>query len=101
MRSAITQARREQANEAYKARLDRMVEEGQLTQEEADSQYAWFQDRPDEDPGRQGWRRSGDGRRGDGEFRRGGRERHDGFRSRFGKRGDRDGDGSHEDGDGQ
>lgn len=97
MRAAIIEARREQANEAYKARLDRMVEAGKLTQEEADSQYSWFQDRPDEDLGRLGWRRSGDGHGRDGEFRRSGRERHEGFGPRFGKRGDRNGDGSHED----
>ena len=100
MRAAIIEARREQANKAYRARLDRMVEAGKLTQEEADSQYSWFQDRPDEDPVRQGWRRSGDGHGRDGEFRRNSRERHDGFGPRFGKRWDRDGDGSHEDGNG-
>ena len=100
MREAIIEARREQANEAYKARLDRMVEEGQLTQEEADSQYAWFQNRPDEDLGRQGWGRGGDGHGRDGNFRRGGRDRDDGPGFRWGKRWDRDGEGSHEDGDG-
>lgn len=99
MRAAIIEARREQANEAYRARLDRMVEEGQLTQEEADSQYVWFQNRPDEDLGRQGWGRGGDGHSRDGKFRRGGRERHDGPGFLRGKRGDRDGEGSHEDGD--
>ena len=103
MREAIIEARREQANEAYKARLDRMVEAGQLTREEADSQYSWFQDRPDEDLRRQGWGRGGDGHGRDGKFRRSGRGRHDGPGFRQGKRGDRDAEGSHEDGygDGQ
>ncbi len=100
MRAAIIEARREQANEAYKARLDRMVEAGTLTQEEADSQYSWFQNRPDEDLGRQGWKRSGAGHGRDGEFRRGSRGRHEGFGPRFGKRGDRDVDGPGEDGAG-
>ena len=98
MREAIIEARREQANEAYKARLDRMVEAGQLTREEADSQYSWFQDRPDEDLRRQGWGRGGDGHGRDGKFRRSGRGRHDGPGFRQGKRWDRDGDGSREGG---
>ena len=100
MRAAIIEARREQANEAYKARLDRMVEAGKLTQEEADSQYSWFQDRPDEDLGRPGWWRDGDGHGRDEELRRSGRERHDGPDFHRGKRWDQDRDGSHEDGDG-
>ena len=99
MREAIIEARRQQANEAYKARLDWMVEEGQLTQEEADSQYAWFQNRPDDELERQGWGRGGDGHGRDGKFRRGGRERHEGPGFLRGKRGDREG--SRGDGDGQ
>ena len=47
MREAFTEARRDQEDEAYKSRLDRMVEAGRLTQEESDARYAWFQDRPD------------------------------------------------------
>ncbi len=47
VREAFTEARRDQEDEAYKSRLDRMVEAGRLTQEEADTRYAWFQDRPD------------------------------------------------------
>ncbi len=47
VQDAFTQAKREQMDEAYKGRLDRMVEGGRLTQEEADDQYSWFQDRPD------------------------------------------------------
>ncbi len=100
MREAIIEARREQANEAYQARLDRMVEARKLTQEEADSQYSWFQNRPDEDLGSPGWRRSGDGHGRDGDFRRSGRERHEGFGPRFGKRWDRDAGSSHEEGGG-
>ena len=100
MQAAVIEARREQANEAYRAKLDRMVEAGKLTQEEADSRYSWFQDRPDEDLGRLGWRRSGDGRGMEGEFRRGGRERHEGSRPGFGKRWNRDEEGSRENGHG-
>ena len=47
VRDAFTEARRDQEDERYKSRLDRMVEAGRLTQEEADARYAWFQDRPD------------------------------------------------------
>ena len=47
VREAFAEVRRDQEDEAYKSRLDRMVEAGRLTQEEADSRYSWFQDRPD------------------------------------------------------
>ena len=98
MREAMIEARRQQADEAYKARLDRMVEEGQLTQQEADSQYAWFQNRPEGDPLRQGWGRGGDRHGRDGEFRRSGKERREGTGFRQGKSWDRDGEGSHDGG---
>ena len=47
VQDAFTQAKREQLDEAYRGRLDRMVERGRLTEEEANEQYSWFQDRPD------------------------------------------------------
>lgn len=47
VQDAFTQAKRQQVDEAYRGRLDRMVEQGRLTEEEADDQYSWFQDRPD------------------------------------------------------
>ena len=47
VQDAFTQAKREQMDEAYRERLDRMVEQGRLTEDEADEQYSWFQERPD------------------------------------------------------
>ncbi len=47
VQDALTQAKREQIDEAYRGRLDRMVEQGRLTEEEANDQFGWFQDRPD------------------------------------------------------
>ena len=44
---AFAQAQRGQEDELYRGRLDRMVEGGRITQEEADERYSWFQSRPD------------------------------------------------------
>ena len=78
VQDAFDQAARDQINEAYRARLDRMVEAGRLTQEEADEQYNWFESRPETPLEMQGYGR-GDRRsvysRG---FRGGGREFHRG-----------------------
>ncbi len=74
---AVRQARREAANDAIRARLNKMVESGKLTQEEADAQYNWFQSRPYTPGFMDGFKRRGPGEH---QFRR--------------SRGDRDGDGS-------
>ena len=47
VQAAFTTARRQQEDESYKSRLDRMVEAGRLTQDEADARYTWFEGRPD------------------------------------------------------
>lgn len=47
VQDAFLQARREMQNESLKMRLDRMVERGLLTQEQAAEQYNWFQSRPE------------------------------------------------------
>jgi hypothetical protein len=77
--SAFTQASRQAEDEAYRARLDRMVEAERLTQEDADARFTWFQGRPDSTVSEYG--KSHHSFRG-GEFRehRGGRSGHDGFR---------------------
>ena len=85
VQDAFDQAARDQMNEAYRARLDRMVEAGRLTQEESDEQYNWFESRPEtplEMRGHGRWGRDSGYSRG---FRGGGREFHGG--------GDSDGDG--------
>ena len=47
VQSAFTQARRAGEDAAYRSRLDRMVENGRLTQEDADARFTWFEGRPD------------------------------------------------------
>jgi hypothetical protein len=44
---AFRQARNGQKTEAYRENLDRKVEQGFITSEEADEQFLWFQSRPD------------------------------------------------------
>ncbi len=44
---AFQQARNDQRTEKYRAALDRKVEKGFITSEEADEQFLWFQSRPD------------------------------------------------------
>ncbi|MBQ11301.1 MAG: hypothetical protein CMJ45_07120 [Planctomyces sp.] len=44
---AFQQARKDQRTEKYRAALDRKVEKGFITSEEADEQFLWFQSRPD------------------------------------------------------
>ena len=48
---AIQQARTELRNEATQAKLDKMVEAGKITQEQADEYMTWFQSRPTDGPG--------------------------------------------------
>jgi hypothetical protein len=47
---AIRQARTELRNEATQAKLDKMVEAGKITQEQADEYLAWFESRPSDGP---------------------------------------------------
>ena len=47
VQDAVEQAAREMQDEALQAKLDRMVESGRLTQEEADARKEWYQSRPD------------------------------------------------------
>ena len=44
---AFQQARNDQKTESYREILDRKVEQGFITAEEADEQFLWFQSRPD------------------------------------------------------
>ncbi len=44
---AFQQARKDQKTEAYRDKLDRQVENGRITSEEAEEQFIWFQSRPD------------------------------------------------------
>ena len=43
---AFRQARKDQKTEAYREKLDRQVENGRITSEEAEEQFLWFQSRP-------------------------------------------------------
>lgn len=47
LQDSIAQARAEARDDALKARLDSLVAEGKLTQEQADSILSWWQARPD------------------------------------------------------
>ena len=47
LKDAAVQARDEMRGEALQAYLDRLVEEGTLTQEEADEYLDWWQSKPD------------------------------------------------------
>ena len=44
---AFKQARKDQRTQAYEEKLDRRVENGIITSEEAEEQLLWFQSRPD------------------------------------------------------
>ena len=48
VQDAIKQASREMQDEAVQKKLDRLVEAGRLTQEQADEYRDWYQSRPDE-----------------------------------------------------
>lgn len=47
VQDAFKQARTEMQDEALQAKLDKMVESGRLTQEEADEYKEWYDSRPD------------------------------------------------------
>ena len=44
---AFQQARKDQRTQAYREMLNRRVEKGRMTSEEAEEQFLWFQSRPD------------------------------------------------------
>jgi len=44
---AFQQARKAQRTQSYREMLDRRVEKGRMTSEEAEEQFLWFQSRPD------------------------------------------------------
>ncbi len=89
VQDAFTQAKRQQVDEAYRGRLDKMVERGRLTEDEANEQFSWFEERPDSAVERsKSGRSDGKGfhRRGfkDGESRWGHRGGRGGWRNRGG-----------------
>ena len=47
VQDAFDQARMEMRDEAIRTKLDRLVEAGRLTQEQADEYYDWYQDMPE------------------------------------------------------
>ena len=47
VQDAMDQVRREMQDEAMRNKLDALVEQGRLTQEQADEYYQWYQDRPE------------------------------------------------------
>jgi hypothetical protein len=47
LKSAVAQARQEMMDEAFERRLDRLVEEEVITEEEAQDYLEWWQERPD------------------------------------------------------
>ncbi len=47
VQNAFDQARSEMQDEALQQRLDNMVEQGQITEEQADEYYTWYQSRPE------------------------------------------------------
>lgn len=47
LKDAVAQARQEMMNEALETRLDRLVDEGVITDQEAEDYLAWRQERPD------------------------------------------------------
>ncbi len=48
---AVKQAKEDMRDEAVKAKLDALVEDGKMTQEDADAYLEWLQSRPDVDFG--------------------------------------------------
>ena len=47
VQDAFDQARMEMRDEAIRTKLDRQVEAGRLTQDQADEYYGWYQDMPE------------------------------------------------------
>ena len=75
VREAVAQARREMRDEAFQQKLDRLVDQGRITREEADEYLDWYLSRPDTLRGHRmpgfGFDRRGDGRHGPGRGLRG------------------------------
>ncbi len=53
VKDAFSQARSEMREESLKDRLDALVEEGKITQEQADEYWTWWQSKPDMTPYRE------------------------------------------------
>jgi low affinity Fe/Cu permease len=51
VQDAIDQALREMKDESVRHKLDRLVEQERITQEQADEYFEWYQSRPDNFPG--------------------------------------------------
>ena len=62
---AMKQAKEDMRDEAIKAKLDALVEDGKMTQEDADAYLEWLESRPDVDFGG-GFGRGSHGKRGFG-----------------------------------
>ena len=62
---AMKQAKEDMRDEAVKAKLDALVEDGKMTQEDADAYLEWLESRPDVDFGG-GFGRGSHGKRGFG-----------------------------------
>lgn len=50
LKEAFAQAQKEMQDEALQSRLDNLVSEGKITQEQADEYLQWWQSRPDDIP---------------------------------------------------
>jgi hypothetical protein len=51
VQDAVDQALREMRDESVRNKLNELVEQGRITQEQADEYFAWYQSRPDDFPG--------------------------------------------------
>ena len=51
VQDAMDQARRELKDEAIQSKLNTMVEEGRIAQEQADAYFEWYRSRPNDFPG--------------------------------------------------
>jgi hypothetical protein len=70
VQDAVDQALRETRDESVRNKLNELVEQGRITQEQADEYFTWYQSRPDDLPGFMergpgfGWHSHGHGFRG-------------------------------------
>jgi hypothetical protein len=70
VQDAVDQALRETRDESVRNKLNELVEQGRITQEQADEYFTWYQSRPDDLPGFMergpgfGWHSQGHGFRG-------------------------------------
>ena len=77
VQDAFKEAKRDIRDERFQGRMDRRVEEGNMTQEEADAAVEWYESRPDN---------IGEGRQGRKSHWKGRSRSDDGAGSRFGGR---------------